>query len=130
MRIPTEEISESLLALLDDDTFRVFDLLGHDEDNIDDFKLLTEAQKKWFSPSTSKKVLHFHLGVCEQGPEEMNMLMDLLTSPTMPTLNWMSTCGWSSLMTGLLLVPAMECIQRALLQSPPDTLDGAWKTAQ
>ena len=55
VRFPLEQLCDALLALLDDATFRAFDLLSLSEEKSQDYKLLVEALTKWFSSSTGQQ---------------------------------------------------------------------------
>ena len=132
VKIPKEGLSDALLALLDDAAFRAFDLLGLDDDTTRDFKLLTEALKKRFAPSTSTQELRFQLGEREQGPgetlEEYADGLINLANRAYPTLDvsLRMELARDRFIAGI----RNERIQEALLQSPPATLDEAKETAR
>ena len=50
LKTPDDKPSDALLALLDDATFRAFDLLGLEEATVKDYKQLVEAILKQFAP--------------------------------------------------------------------------------
>ena len=81
-KIPQDQLSDALLALLDDAAFRAFDLLGLTEAVRADYKQLFEALSRRFASTTGEPALRFQLGqryqeAAETLDEFANALLDL-----------------------------------------------------
>ena len=60
---PQDQLSDALLALLDDAAFRAFDLLGLTAEAVRaDYKQLVEALSRRFASTTGEPALRFQLG--------------------------------------------------------------------
>ncbi len=60
-RITDGQMSDALLALLDDAAFRAYDLSGITEETSRDYKQLVKALSKRFAPSTGRQELRWLL---------------------------------------------------------------------
>ena len=68
--IPEEQLSDALLALLDDAAFRAFDLLGLTSVVRADYKQLVAALSGRFAPTTGEPALRLQLGQRRQKSTE------------------------------------------------------------
>ena len=129
---PHDRMCDSLLALLDDASFRAFDLLELTEETQKDYKLLLGALTKRFSPSTGQQELRLLLGQRVQQDDES---LDTFADALLHLANRAYPDTELQLRTQLVLDRFVagirsEPVQDALLRTPPETLDDARTAAK
>ena len=131
-KIDEAQLSDALLALLDDAAFRAFDLLGLTEDVRADYKQLVEALSRRFASTTGEPALRFQLGQRHQESAETldefaDALLDL-ANRAYPELNpeVRMRLARDRFVAGV----RADYIQENLLQTPPDSLEDARRVAK
>ena len=132
VKIPEAQLSNALLALLDDAAFRAYDLLGLAEDTSQDYKLLIQALSKRFSPCTGQQELRWLLGQRMQEAEEtLDAFADaLIHLANRAYPNTDVKLRMELVRDRFVAGVRSEYVQEALLRSPPETLDDARYTAR
>ena len=131
-KIPQDQLSDALLALLDDAAFRAFDLLGLTEAVRADYKQLVEALSRRFASTTGEPALRFQLGQRHQEAAETldefaDALLDL-ANRAYPELD--SDVRMRLARDRFVAGVRADYIQESLLQTPPDSLEDARKVAK
>ena len=132
VKIPNAQMCDALLALLDDDTFRVFDLLQLPTATVADYKRLVEALKSRFAPTAGEAELRFQLGrQCQQPTQTLDQFTDLLVDLTNRTYPEIDPGVRMSLARDRFIAGVYsDYIQESLLEKAPETLDKAREIAK
>ena len=131
-KVPEEQLSDALLALLDDAAFRAFDLLGLTAAVRADYKELIKALSRRFAPATGEPALRFQLGQRRQGSAEpldefADAVLDL-ANRAYPELgpDVRMRLARDRFVAGV----QADYIQESLLQTAPESLEEARKAAK
>ena len=132
VRTPQAQLCDSLLASLDDAAFRAFDLLGLGEEITTDYKQLTEALSKRFSPATGQQELRWQLGErVQEADESLDAFADALIHLANRSYPGMEAKQRMELVCDRFVAGvANEDVQDAFVRTPPETLEEARNTAK
>ena len=130
--VPEEQLSDALLALLDDAAFRAFDLLGLTSVVRADYKQLVAALSRRFAPTTGEPALRLQLGQRRQeSTETLDEFADAvlhLANRAYPELeaNVRMRLARDRFVAGV----QADYIQEYLLQTAPESFDDARRAAK
>ncbi len=132
VRIPDEQMCNALLALLDDDAFRAFDLLQLSAAEVADYKRLVEALSLRFASTAGEAELRFQLSQrCQLPAETLDQFADALidlTNRAYPALEQAVRAGLAR--DRFIAGVSADYIQESLLEKAPETLDKAREHAK
>ena len=129
VKIADEQISDALLALLDD---AAFDLLGLTEGQVRDYKQLVGALAKRFAPTTGEAELRFQFGQrCQKPSESFDDFVDAIVDLVNRAYPEMEAGTRMNLVRDRFIAGVRtDFIQERLLQLAPNSLDEARQKAK